>query len=87
MTTDDPVLQKRARVASLVNVGKRVGYLLFLVAMVLFVIGFVTKFSSPLVSSIVACLIIGSFVLAPSIVFGYAVNAADREDMGLPSGH
>jgi hypothetical protein len=29
---------------------------------------------------IVAALLIGSVVLAPAIVFGYAVKAAERED-------
>jgi hypothetical protein len=33
-----------------------------------------------MVSLIVACLVVGSIVLAPAIVFAYAVKAADRED-------
>ena len=50
--TTDPVLERRRRIAGLVQVGKRLGYGLFLAAI----------------------------VLAPAIVFGYAVKAAERED-------
>ena len=60
--------------------GKRVGYGLFALATVLFVVGMVAGFTSALTSGIVASLLIGSLVLAPAIVFGYAVKAADRED-------
>ena len=81
--TDDPVLQRRARIARLAELGQRVGYALFGIAIVLFVIGFVVGYSDLLVASIVASLGIGSAVLAPSIVFGYAVKAAEREDREL----
>ncbi len=87
MTTDDPVLIKRARIARLVSVGQRSGYGLFLVAMVLFVIGFIAGFTTPVTTAITICLIVGSLVLAPAIVFGYAVKAAERHDLGLPDGH
>lgn len=83
----DPVLVKRARIAKLVSLGQRVGYGLFAVAVVLFFIGLFGTYTSTLTTAIVACLLIGSFVLAPAIVFGYAVKAAEREDQGLPSGH
>jgi hypothetical protein len=76
----DPVRAKRARVARLVEVGQRVGYGLFGVAIVLFVYGFIGGYTSVLTTVIVASLIVGSIVLAPAIVFGYAVKAAERED-------
>jgi hypothetical protein len=47
---------------------------------VLFVVGMVAGLTTALTSGIVASLLIGSLVLAPAIVFGYAVKAADRED-------
>jgi len=37
-------------------------------------------YASWLVTAIVACLLVGSVVLAPAIVFSYAVKAADRAD-------
>lgn len=78
--TADPVLARRARIARLVSIGQRVGYLLFALAVVLFVVGAVIDFSDGLVRVIVVCLVVGSIVLAPAIVFGYAVKAAERED-------
>lgn len=83
----DPVLARRARIAKLVAVGQRVGYGLFGLAVVGFFVGFFTHFSPTLVTIVVGSLLVGSLILAPAIVFGYAVKAADREDRGLSSGH
>ena len=76
----DPVRDKRARVARLVELGQRAGYGLFGLAIVLFVYGFIGGYTDALTMVIVASLIVGSIVLAPAIVFGYAVKAAERED-------
>lgn len=76
----DPVLDRRVRIARVVKLGKRIGYGLFLAAMILFFIGFATEFSDTLTSIIAGCMIIGSIVLAPAIIFGYAVRSAHRED-------
>jgi hypothetical protein len=76
----DPVRERRARIAKLVAVGQRVGYGLFGVAVVAFVVGFAVGFSGGFVAVVVACIVVGSIVLAPAIVFGYAVKAAERED-------
>lgn len=77
---DDPVLARRARIKHAVDVGQRVGYALFLVAIVAFVAGFATGFPGPTVTVIVVSLVVGSLILAPAIVFGYGVRAAERED-------
>lgn len=58
----------------------RVGYLCFAVAVAVFVIAFAVGFNGPMVGVIVAALVVGSLLLAPSIVLGYAVKAAERED-------
>lgn len=76
----DEILEKRARVATMVATGKRVGYSLWLIAMVLFFVLFFTDFDGPLVTVVVVCLIAGSVVLLPAIVMGYAVRAANRDD-------
>lgn len=76
----DPVLVKRARIARWVLVGQRLGYGLFGLAMVVFVIGFIVGLAQWAVTLIVVCLVAGSIVLAPAIVFGYAVRAANRAD-------
>lgn len=76
----DPVRARRAQVARLVSLGMRVGYGLLLVAIVAFVVGAVGEFTT-LITRIVALSMAGCTVtLAPSIVFSYAVRAAERED-------
>jgi hypothetical protein len=77
----DPVLVRRARIAWFVKVGQRAGYALFAVATVVFFVAFTaTSFTDAVVAVIIACLLAGSVVLAPAIVFGYAVKAAERDD-------
>ena len=83
MNDPDPVLARRARIARLTELGQRVGYGLFGLAIVVFIIGFIVGYSDLLVFVIVASLGVGSAVLAPAIVFGYAVKAAEREDREL----
>ncbi len=79
---EDPVLDRRARIAGWVETGQRVGYGLYGLAIVVFVSGFVTTFADWMVTVTVAALVVGSIVLAPAIVFGYGVKAAEREDRG-----
>jgi hypothetical protein len=86
-TDTDPVLVRRARIARAVSVGQRVGYGLFGVAVVAFFYGLATDFTGGVGTTIIAALLVGSLILAPAIVLGYAVKAAEREDQGLPSGH
>jgi len=76
----DEVRARRARIARLVELGQRVGYGLFLLAVVLFFVGLFTSWPSAVVTGIVVALVAGSVVLAPAIVFGYAVKAAERDD-------
>jgi sugar phosphate permease len=83
---DDPVLAKRRQVAKLAQLGSRMGYACFGLAIVVFVIGFMTTFSSTVATVTIGLLIVGSIVLAPAIVAGYAVKAADREDRGGSAG-
>lgn len=73
------MLTRRRRIAALVATGQRAGYGAFGLAVVGFVAGLVVGFGTlgPLV---VGLLVAGSAVLAPAIVFGYAVKAAERED-------
>ena len=77
--SDDPVVQRRRRISKWVAVGQRVGYAAFGLAMVVFVVGLFVGFGN-LGPVIIGLIIVGSVVLAPAIVFGYAVRAADRDD-------
>jgi hypothetical protein len=76
----DPVRARRERIARAAARGQRIGYLLFGVAIVAFVVGFVVTFNGAVVAIVVTSLVAGSVVLAPSIVLGYAAKAAERED-------
>lgn len=76
---------RRHRIARLTISGQRLGYFLYLSAAALFFTGFATSFRSPLVPAIIVCLVVGSLVLAPAIIFSYAVRAANREDPLPPS--
>ena len=78
--TADPVLDRRRRIARLVAVGQRLGYGLFGLAMALFVLGLAIGFGDGVTTAIVVAIVVGSLVLAPAIVFGYAVKAAERDD-------
>jgi hypothetical protein len=79
----DPLLAKRRRIQRLAELGQRIGYALFAIAMVGFFVALVTGFSSAWVTIIITAIVVGSFFLAPAIVASYAVKAADREDREL----
>jgi hypothetical protein len=71
----------------MVDSAQRVGYGLWLVAIVVFVFGAATEFRPVMVPIVIGCLLAGSVLLAPAIVIGYGVKAADRADRGEPHGH
>jgi len=76
----EAMLARRRRIAGLVQTGKRIGYGLFLVAIVVFVLGMAAGFTTTMTTTIVASLLVGSVILAPAIVFGYGLRAAEREE-------
>ena len=49
--------------------------------MACFVTAFIVGFKGPLVNVVTGCIIAGSILLAPSIIIGYAVKAAERDDL------
>lgn len=76
----DPVRAQRARVARYVALGKRLGYLLLLASVVFVVAGLAGDFTGGVAAAAAACLVAGAVLLAPAIILGYAVNAAERDD-------
>lgn len=76
----DPVLEQRARIAKIAALGKRIGYLALLIAIVAFFIGVATEFASWTVTVSVIGLVVACVVLPIPIVLGYGVRAAARED-------
>ena len=77
----DPVRARRERIAHLNLLANRIGYLFFALAISCFVMAYVIGFKGPLVTVVVVSIIIGSVLLAPSIVIGHAVKAAERDDL------
>jgi heme/copper-type cytochrome/quinol oxidase subunit 3 len=76
----DPVRARRAQVAKWSLLANRVGYLFVALAMALFVIAFAVGFSPTLATSVIVTFVTGCVLLAPSIIIGYAVKAAERDD-------
>lgn len=81
--TVDPVRVRRAHIAKWTLLANRVGYLFVALAMALFVIAFVFSFNAVMATLVIVTLVIGCILLAPSIILGYAVKAAEREDREL----
>jgi hypothetical protein len=77
---DDPIAQRRARIARLASLGKRVGYLALAIAIVAFLVGFATSWPTWAVTVSIAGLVTACVVLPLPIVLGYGVRAAERED-------
>lgn len=77
---NDPVRARRAQVQRWTLLANRIGWLLYGVAMAVFVIGFAVGFSGGVAAVVVAALIAGSVLLAPTIILGYAIKAAERDD-------
>jgi hypothetical protein len=77
---NDAVRIKRARIAKYNLLANRIGYLFWAVAISCFVMAFAFGFKGPLVTAVTVCIIIGSILLAPAIVLGYAIKSAEKED-------
>ncbi len=78
--TVDPIRARRQQVAKYTLLANRIGYLFFAVAIATFIIGFAISFNGAVSAVVVGSVIAGSVLLAPAIVLGYAVKAAERDD-------
>lgn len=76
----DPVRARRAQVAKYTLLANRLGYLLYAATTACFAFAFAIGFNGVMVGLMTFGLVGGSILLAPSIVLGYAVKAAERED-------
>lgn len=80
--TSDPVRRRRRLIAVWTRRANRAGYLFFGAAIIVFVIALTTEFSGTMAAIVTTSMIIGSVLLAPAIVLGYAIKAAEKEDPG-----
>ena len=76
----DPVRERRAQIARWTVLANRLGYLLLAIAIALFVIAFAVGFSSTMATVVIVSMIVSFALLVPSIILGYAVKAAERDD-------
>ena len=77
---DDPIRRRRAQVARWTSIANRAGYVLLLIAVVLFFVALVVGFSGTMATLVLIALLAACVLLAPTIVLGYAVKAAERDD-------
>lgn len=76
----DPIRVKRAQVAKWTQLANRIGYLFVALAMAMFIVAFAVGFSAVMADLVIISFVIGCVLLAPSIIVGYAVKAAERDD-------
>ena len=80
-SSDSNSLAIRRKQASLIaNTGRKIGYSIFFLALIIFAIGFTVEFNNLVAKTLTVLLIVGSIVLAPSILLHYAVRGAEREE-------
>ncbi len=80
VSSNDPVVVRRAQIARWVGLAKRIGYGLLLLAVVGFVVAAIAGFPSSVVTVTVVALVAACVVLPVPIVLGYGLRAAERED-------
>jgi hypothetical protein len=83
----DEVVERRARIAKLVGLAKRIGYLALLVAIIAFVVSVLAGFPTWAVGVTIGGLVVAIVVLPLPIVLGYGIRAAEREERGGGSFH
>jgi hypothetical protein len=76
----DAVRARRRQVAKYTLIANRVGYLFYALAIATFVIGFAVSFNQAVLIIVIGSLAVGSVLLAPAIVLGYGLKAAERDD-------
>ena len=76
----DDVTIFRARMGLLARIGQWTGYLIFISAIIIFIIGLLGDFSNPIANILIFLLVAGSVVLAPTIILHHGVKAAIKDD-------
>ncbi len=76
----DGVTERRALIAAWCGRGRRLGYALYALAVVVFFVGLAIGFGHGIAAIIVTAMAVGACALVPAIVFGYGVRAAERDE-------
>ena len=83
MTNSDDansLLIRRQQASLIANTGRKIGYSIFFLSLIIFAIGLTVEFNNLVARTLTVLLILGSIVLAPSILLHYAVRGAEREE-------
>ncbi len=76
----DDVVARRARLKRITSLGQRTGYGLYAGSLVCGAVGIRWGYT-PLLSTLIAvALVVGSMLLAPTIVMSHGIKAAEREE-------
>ncbi len=76
----DDVLVRRARLKRISSLGQRTGYGLYVASLVCGAIGIRWGYTPLLATLIAVALVVGSMLLAPSIVMSHGIKAAERDE-------
>lgn len=76
----DPVRARRIQVYKAMRLAKRVAYLCFLASIAAVAYGLLVELTGLVTGIATAFLLLGSVLLAPAVIIGYSINAAERED-------
>ena len=83
MTSSDnskSLLMRRQQASLIANTGRKIGYSIFLLSLIIFAFGLTVEFNNLVAKTLTVLLLAGSVVLAPSILLHYAVRGAEREE-------
>ena len=83
MTNSDDansLLIRRQQASLIANTRRKIGYSIFFLSLIIFAIGLTVEFNNLVARTLTVLLILGSIVLAPSILLHYAVRGAEREE-------
>ena len=76
----DDVLVRRARLKRISSLGQRTGYGLYVASLVCGAIGIRWGYTPLLATLIAVALVVGSMLLAPTIVMSHGIKAAERDE-------
>ncbi len=79
-SSDDPVVARRERIARRVRWASRAGYGALAVAVVAFAAGLAADFPRWLVNLSIAGLVVTCLILPITIILGYGIRAAERDE-------
>lgn len=76
----DDILARRARLKRITSLGQRTGYGLYAASLISGAVGIRWGYTPLLTTLIAVALVVGSMLLAPTIIMSHGIKAAEREE-------